>query len=177
MENKNDNLCICYQCHYTFCRKCREVFHSQKMCPKDYLIEQLRIREERERVRLKKQREEVLAKMTKLKKEKKSDAEKNAVTEQYRRIVISFSEQDALLEEVLNAERTELLYIQHCPQCHAQIEKNGGCSHMRCSQCNSNFTWQTLPITSSSKTTLLNDNVDFESIKEELNREIDLGSS
>jgi len=28
-----------------------------------------------------------------------------------------------------------------CPKCQARIDKNGGCNHMRCSQCNHNFCW------------------------------------
>jgi hypothetical protein len=176
MENQNDNFAICYQCRYTFCSKCKEIFHSQTMCPKDYIIEQLRLQKEKERIRLEKQREEALAKITKFEKERKTLAERNAAKEKYRRIVISLSEQDQLLEEVLNAERIESLNTQHCPQCHIRIEKNGGCSHMHCSQCNYDFTWQTIPISASSTTTLLNDKTaNFESVKEELSKEIDIG--
>jgi hypothetical protein len=146
------------------------------MCPKDYIIEQLRLQQEKERTRIQKQREEVLAKITKVKNEKKTLAERNTVKETYRRIVISLSEQDALLEEVLNAEKIETLNTQPCPKCRVRIEKNGGCSHMHCSQCNYDFTWETIPTSLNSKTTLLNDNnADFESVKEELSREIDIG--
>ena len=30
---------------------------------------------------------------------------------------------------------------KQCPKCEARIDKNGGCSHMRCSQCNHDFCW------------------------------------
>jgi len=176
IENNNDNLAICSQCRYTFCCKCKEVFHSQTMCPKDYIIEQLRLQQEKERARIQKEREEALAKIAKVEKEKKTLAERNAVKETYRRIVISLSEQDALLEEVLNAERIETLNTQYCPKCHVRIEKNGGCSHMHCSQCNYDFTWREIATPANSKPTLLNDqDADFESVKEELSREIDIG--
>jgi hypothetical protein len=31
--------------------------------------------------------------------------------------------------------------IKPCPNCHVLIEKNGGCSHMRCRSCNADFCW------------------------------------
>lgn len=31
--------------------------------------------------------------------------------------------------------------IKPCPNCHAPIEKNGGCLHMRCWQCRADFCW------------------------------------
>ena len=30
---------------------------------------------------------------------------------------------------------------KECPSCKAKIVKNGGCSHMKCSQCNYEFCW------------------------------------
>jgi len=31
---------------------------------------------------------------------------------------------------------------KQCPSCFVEIEKNGGCNHMRCRMCNVNFCWQ-----------------------------------
>ncbi len=33
------------------------------------------------------------------------------------------------------------LNTQPCPNCNKRIEKNGGCSHMHCKQCDHHFTW------------------------------------
>jgi hypothetical protein len=35
--------------------------------------------------------------------------------------------------------------LRHCPQCRVLIEKNRGCSHMRCYRCDHSFTWQDAP--------------------------------
>jgi len=32
-------------------------------------------------------------------------------------------------------------HTQNCPKCSAKIEKNGGCNHMLCLQCNHEFCW------------------------------------
>jgi ariadne-2 len=34
-----------------------------------------------------------------------------------------------------------LANTKDCPSCHASIEKNGGCNHMRCARCNHDFCW------------------------------------
>lgn len=34
-----------------------------------------------------------------------------------------------------------LANTKDCPNCHASIEKNGGCNHMHCSRCNHDFCW------------------------------------
>lgn len=132
---------MCYECRYTFCRRCHEVYHFQAMCPKDEAVEKLRQQQEKERQRIQKKKEEALAKLTAMEKEKRSLEEQKLLKEKYRVLVIKLSEQDALLEDFLNAERLDLLNTQQCPHCHVRIEKNGGCSHMVCSQCSRDFTW------------------------------------
>jgi NADH pyrophosphatase NudC (nudix superfamily) len=146
------------------------------MCPKDYIIEQLKIQKEKQRQRIEKEREEALAQIQKIENEKKSSAERKIVKEQYRQIVIKLSEEDSLLEEILNAEKIESLNTQYCPKCHVRIEKNGGCSHMHCSRCDYDFTWRTIPQSQNSKNTLLlNNSTEIESVKEELNKTVNIG--
>jgi uncharacterized paraquat-inducible protein A len=35
--------------------------------------------------------------------------------------------------------------VRRCPKCDTQIEKNGGCDHMHCSRCHSDFLWSRAP--------------------------------
>ena len=197
--NGDDNLAVCDQCHYKFCKKCKEIYHFQAMCPEDYLLKQLilqqrKIRErsakqqqeERERTqkekdekRIVKQREKSLVESTRIEKQKKYLAEKNLAQQQYREIVIDLSEEDTLLEEILNAERMEVLNTQPCPNCHVKIEKNGGCTHIHCSRCDYNFTWSAPEGHLVPKITSLlyhsSDAMQVESIKTELNKKPDIG--
>ena len=169
IDNPKDNLGICYQCRYTFCPKCKETYHFQAMCPEDFVTEQLKLRQEKERRRLERKREEALIKIAKIKEERKSLEERQLLKEKYRSIVIQLSEQDALLQEVLSAKRIDLLNTRQCPQCHVRIEKNGGCSHMRCSQCHREFTWRgTEKPADSEAMSLLYDDTNLESVKEQL---------
>jgi NADH pyrophosphatase NudC (nudix superfamily) len=145
------------------------------MCPKDYIIQQLKLQQEKERERIQRQKEEALAQLAEAEQKKKASAEQKVTTQKFRQIVIKLSDEQALLEQILNAERIESLDTQYCPKCHVRIEKNGGCSHMHCSQCNHDFTWQ--PITkpeASNNISLLNDYMDnpirIESVKKELNK-------
>ena len=101
-NSPEDNLGICYQCRYTFCRKCRETYHFQAICPKDYALEKLRQQQEQERQRIQRQREEALAKLAAIEKERRSTEERKLLKEKYRVLVIKLSEQDALLEDFLN---------------------------------------------------------------------------
>ncbi|CAF3846588.1 unnamed protein product [Rotaria sp. Silwood1] len=169
---EDDNLAICDQCHYTFCKKCYETYHFQTICPKDYLIEQMKLLKLKELKQLQKEKEATLAKLNKTKEQKKTWNEQ-IPTQRYRHIFIKLSEQNTLLQEILTAERINVDDIQFCPECHVAIEKNGGCSHMRCTRCNFDFTWQTKQEpTQTAITPYLehNDSTKIESIKEELNK-------
>ncbi|CAF2922672.1 unnamed protein product [Rotaria sp. Silwood2] len=161
----DDNLAICDQCHFTFCKKCKELFHFQIMCPKDYVVEQLRLQrekereiirqqqeEERERIqqvqekdrkRYAKQQEKAQAELARIEKQQKTADERSLSKQRYREIVLDLSKEDNLLEKILNAERLEALNTQPCPNCNVRIEKNGGCSHMHCLRCDHDFTWHT----------------------------------
>ncbi|CAF0841515.1 unnamed protein product [Rotaria sordida] len=170
---EDDNLAICDQCHYTFCKKCYETYHFQKICPKDYLIEQMKLLKQKELERLQKEREVVLAQFNKTKEQKKTLNEQRIATQRYRHIFIKLSEQNTLLQEILTAERINTDDIQFCPECHIPIEKNGGCSHMHCTRCNFDFTWQTTQERTKTFITPYlehNDSTKIESMKEELNK-------
>ena len=43
-------------------------------------------------------------------------------------------------------------FAKQCPKCRAKIEKNDGCDHMTCSQCETDFCWQCLADFGSEKT-------------------------
>jgi hypothetical protein len=125
--------------------------------------------------RRRREQEKALAQSKKIGEEKKP-----AAVQKYRQIVIDLSEEDGLLEEILNSERIESLNTQHCPNCHVRIEKNGGCSHMHCSRCDHHFTWESIQKPEVSNSTSLltyssNNSMQIESIKEELNNEGDIG--
>lgn len=44
-------------------------------------------------------------------------------------------------EEDKNCEVWLKLHTRPCPRCHAPIEKQGGCNHMKCTSCRLNFCW------------------------------------
>ncbi|CAF3290258.1 unnamed protein product [Rotaria sp. Silwood2] len=164
--NGDDNLAICDQCRFTFCKKCKEIFHFQVMCPRDYVVEQLRLQREKERERIRQQEEE---ERERIQKEQEKDRKKFAKQQE---------KALAELKKLLNAERMKALNTQPCPNCLARIEKNGGCSHMHCSRCDYHFTWNTpegpqVPqITSLLYHSFMTQPV--ESIKEALNKKSDI---
>jgi hypothetical protein len=163
MGGKDDTLGMCHQCYFTFCTKCKELFHFQTTCPRDYVAEQMLLKRRRELERLHREAEEkrerirriqegdqtisatreerYLAEKTRIDKQKIIQAEQHLARQSYREIVFNLAEEDQLLETILNAERMDLLNTQLCPHCHVRIEKNGGCTHMRCSNCYRDFTW------------------------------------
>ncbi|CAF0741202.1 unnamed protein product [Adineta ricciae] len=153
VDNSDDNLAMCDQCRYIFCKKCKELFHSQTICPKDYIIQQLEKESYsttvpqselsfRREQKIQEYDQKVLATIAKVEQRSRTTIEANLAEQKYRQLVIPRSEGQALLESVLNAERMELLNTQPCPKCHVQIEKNGGCSHMYCTRCNHSFLWE-----------------------------------
>ena len=186
----DDNLGRCDQCHFTFCKKCRELFHLEETCPKDYLIKQLRLQKEKqlERIRkqqgkdrkkLTKQQNKALAELARIEDKQRTVGERELARQNYREVAIDLSEEDTILETILNAERLEALNTQICPNCHIRIEKNGGCPHMHCSRCDHNFTWSTVGGPQDPKITSLlyhsSTAQSLGSIREELNKNVDTG--
>ena len=143
------------------------------MCPKDYLIEQLKLQREWKLNQLRLQQEAAVASEAKANESKTATMSKEAVKKPFRTLIITVAEEERLIQEVLTAERIELLNTQPCPGCNVRIEKNGGCSHMHCSRCDLHFTWMAqtqlnapvegLFITQSSKGFM-----EVETVKEEL---------
>ncbi|UJR06916.1 hypothetical protein I4U23_011205 [Adineta vaga] len=175
--NDDDRLAICEQCRFTFCKKCKEVFHSEDKCPRDYLIKHIRLQKEKQLETIRKQQKKDRKKSTKQGQKQKAAAEKELAGQHYREVTIDLSEENALLEAVLNAERMEAINSQLCPNCHVRIEKNGGCLHMRCSRCGHGFCWTTAEGYNSPKmiSLLYHSSMDqsVESMKEEINKKID----
>ena len=145
------------------------------MCPRDYLIEQLKLKRQRELDRLRLEQEAAVTDQAKAKESKAVAATKQAAKQPYRSIVLTAADEDRLIQEVLTAERMDLLNTQPCPGCSVRIEKNGGCSHMHCSRCNLHFTWKTqtqlsAPIQGFFITKSSAEFTEVETIKEELEK-------
>ena len=146
------------------------------MCPKEYQLERIRLAREKELEKIRKrieaeaesQREQdaVAAKFL----EKRKTVPKSV----YRSLLLTLEDEERIIQEILSAERTELLNTQPCPKCHVRIEKNGGCSHMFCSRCNTHFTWQSLPdnqpVAGRYLTTTVTDVPEVETVKEQIEK-------
>ncbi|CAF1450922.1 unnamed protein product [Rotaria magnacalcarata] len=79
----SDNLAVCGLCRYAFCKSFKEIFHSQTMCPKDYLIEQMKLQHETECQRLKEEREAVLVQIRKTQTPKESLEQQQIAKQRY----------------------------------------------------------------------------------------------
>ncbi|CAF3992658.1 unnamed protein product [Adineta steineri] len=201
--NGDDNLAICDQCHFTFCKKCKETFHFQVMCPKDYLIVQLKLQQQKARGRLLKQQEEerernrvgeekdqkriarqqekAQIELAKIERGKITSITKKLARQQYREIILDSCEEDILLEKIFAAEQLEASNTQLCPNCRVRIEKNGGCSHMHCSRCNFDFNWSAREEPQLPEVTSLlyhaSNTKSVQAIKEKLNANLNLAKS
>jgi len=148
-EDENDKLAACDTCRYTFCRRCRATYHSQTPCRDEYLIEKLQ----------KRQQDLV-----------HSEPNKN------HELLRNLTEEYNLLTDVLSAEGIKGLNAQQCPNCRISIEKNGGCSHMYCTQCNHHFIWQKIN-RSKGPSVLADHTKKVEALVEEVYESIQLGLS
>ena len=120
------------------------------MCPKDYALELQKLQQQEKREQRQQQKQAILAQCSSIRKQNQFDMEQRIAHQKYRRLVMTLAEQDALLQELLTVQRIDLLDTQTCPKCRAVIEKNGGCSAMHCTRCNTTFAWQALAAPSSS---------------------------
>ena len=179
----DQRLAICDQCHFRFCTKCREDFHTQQTCPRDHIMKEFRLQQEkqqkRDRKKLSKQHDTAQAESTRMEAHQRVAAERELARQNYREITIDLLEEDTLLEKILNAERLQAMNTQLCPKCHVRIEKNGGCSHMSCSRCGHSFCWSTTEGPEDPKIISLlhhsSSDQSIESIREALNSTVDTG--
>jgi hypothetical protein len=109
--NDDDNLAICDQCRYTFCKKCRLTYHSQTLCGKEVELLLLK-RKEREL-------NEQLAKLG----------------------MIPSDENHLLKEILAAGKIEMTTRLCPNMKCQVPIEKNDGCDHMYCTHCNLRFNW------------------------------------
>ncbi|CAF1363975.1 unnamed protein product [Adineta steineri] len=109
--NENDNLALCDQCRFAFCKKCKKTYHSQTLCAM-----------EQELIELKEKRRKALLKWRGLK--LTEDDEKNLLRE---------------FLAVARIENSTRLCPNSL--CQVPIEKNEGCDHMFCVRCRTNFNW------------------------------------
>lgn len=121
------------------------------------------------------QTEKTLSALAKNDRRNRVAIQNNLATQAYREISIKLSDEHALLEQILNAERIESLNTQPCPRCHVRIEKNGGCSNMHCTRCNHSFRWDTIETPKNSRNVSLlykyiRQSEQMESVVEELNQ-------
>ncbi|CAF0979459.1 unnamed protein product [Adineta steineri] len=170
IDDSADNLAMCEQCRYAFCKICKNNFHSQTACPNQWMIEQLKLSEEIQRKRIKTQKQEsrvLLGETEERKNSSKSD--------KHSRLAKNLLYEQTTFEDILSAGRIDTLNTQPCPRCHIRIEKNGGCSHMHCTRCDHHFTWQAVPDTSNPNNISLLDNymnsaMRIPSVKKALNK-------
>ena len=151
------------------------------MCPKDDALEQAKLQQQQERDRIEQRKQAALAQFEEIKKQKKSDTEQRIAQQEYRQLMLTLAEQDTFLQEIVTTQRIHLLNTQCCPKCRAVIEKNGGCSHMRCSRCGTSFNWQApTTVSASANTPFLEkdgrDVLDWTSVKEKFHQASTIGS-
>jgi E3 ubiquitin-protein ligase RNF14 len=109
--NEEDNLALCDQCRFAFCKKCKKTYHSQTLCGHE--LELLELKEKRRKLRL---RMQVL----------------NLQPEDENKLLKDF----LAIARIENSTR-----LCPNPRCQVPIEKNMGCDHMFCTHCKIRFNW------------------------------------
>lgn len=108
---ENDNLALCDQCRFAFCKKCKKNYHSQTLCGHE--LELAELREKHRKLRLK---------MKTL----------NLEPEDEQKLLREF----LAITRIENSTR-----LCPNPNCQVPIEKNMGCDHMYCIRCRRPFNW------------------------------------
>jgi E3 ubiquitin-protein ligase RNF14 len=109
--NERDNLALCDQCRFAFCKKCKKTYHSQTLCGHER-----ELAESRDKRRKFRQQMHVL----------------NLTPADEEKFLGDF------LAVVRIENSTRLCPNTHCQ---VPIEKNQGCDHMYCIRCKTRFNW------------------------------------
>ncbi|CAF2452621.1 unnamed protein product [Rotaria sp. Silwood2] len=142
IDSEKDNLALCSQCRFTFCKKCKKTYHSQTLCGRE-----LELAELKEKHRKLRQKMQVLN-------FKPDDAEK-------------FFSEFLAVARIENSTR-----LCPNSKCQVPIEKNQGCDHMYCTRCRTPFNWSNAQDqTTETKILIENYENDLDKIQEALARE------
>lgn len=111
VEKIDGKLAICTECRYTFCKRCRKVYHAQRFCDDEEDLNALK----RERDRLKSKLDEYG--------------------------IIRNEESRMIMEALSEARMQTTTRLCPNENCRVPIEKNLGCDHMVCISCSRHFLW------------------------------------
>ncbi|CAF3736331.1 unnamed protein product [Rotaria socialis] len=109
--NEKDNLALCDQCRFAFCKKCKKTYHSQTLCGHEAELAELK----RKRRKLRDQLQDL-----------------NMVPDDEEKLIREF----LAIARIENSTR-----LCPNPLCQVPIEKNLGCDHMYCIRCRKPFNW------------------------------------
>jgi hypothetical protein len=109
--NETDNLVVCDQCRFAFCKKCKKTYHSQTLC--GYELELAELKEKHRKIRSKMQTLNLMP-----------EDEENLLREFL--AVVRIESSTRLCPNL---------------KCQVPIEKNMGCDHMFCTRCHNQFNW------------------------------------
>ncbi len=140
--NEKDNLALCDQCRFAFCKKCKKTYHSQTLCGHE--LEIIELKETRRKLR---QRIQAL----------------NLTPDDEEKLLHNF----LVVARIENSTR-----LCPNPRCQVPIEKNMGCDHMVCIRCKNSFNWSdAIDRTSETKVLVDNYENDFDKIHKAIERE------
>ncbi|RVE73604.1 hypothetical protein OJAV_G00033060 [Oryzias javanicus] len=129
LENAS-TVALCPECHFAFCVTCKKTYHGASKCYKEKKIEKEQIATPE--LSLPQSEEGVKALLEDF--NSGSRERRRLLKKRYGHALFN------TLEETMN-EKWKNCNTQPCPHCYCAIEKNGGCSHMWCTQCNNYFIW------------------------------------
>ncbi|UJR23239.1 hypothetical protein I4U23_026259 [Adineta vaga] len=109
--NENDNLALCDQCRFPFCKKCKKTYHSETLCGKDLELAELKANYRKLRQAFHKHK------------------------------LSSTETDNLLREFLAVAKMENTTRLCPNPLCRTPIEKNEGCDHMYCIRCRRPFNW------------------------------------
>lgn len=141
---KDPNRVICPYCCYHFCPYCYKLNHSKLGLNCEEFNEFTKHKQY-----LKYLEEEELIRLTNLNKKESCIKYQNLFNE----LIIKVKLREKIKEEQIKLNREHIekqtedwikKNTKRCPSCNIPIEKNKGCNHMTCNQCNYEFCWYCL---------------------------------